>query len=462
MGWSLPALLLFGLGCGERADELSCSDCNLVLVSIDTLRADRLGCYGGPRPTSPGLDALAGESLLFENALAGSYHTADSHASIFTATAPSVHEVSNASTRVGTQLAPGLATLAEAVASRGFATAGFHGGGNVSPVFGFGRGFDTYRMTTDLGEGVAWARAQSGRRFFVFLHTFHTHDPYTPAPESLRALGVEPRGDVESNLARLKATVGDRPFPALRDLFWGGIDESKPEDVAYAMALYDAEILEVDRLVAQAVREILSVAPRTLVVITSDHGEEFGEHGKFLHDSLFQEVLHVPLLIRHPARMGRRVAERVSLIDLAPTLLDLLGVEIPPTFQGRSFAPALAGGEKFRRSLIAEKMLIVDRGDGVRPTIRRRAAAAILGDEKVLFRSPREGLELYDLAQDPGERSNLAATQPARLAAARAGLDRILAGNDRFASLVPRGPGSNAVEIPRELEEQLRALGYLN
>lgn len=458
----LGAALLFSLACGAGPRLPSCTDCNVLLISIDTLRASRLGCYGGPRPTSPGIDALAAESTLFENASACSYHTADSHASIFTSTLPSVHEVTNAGSRTGFPLAPGIRTLAEVLSAAGFATAGFHGGGNVSEVYGFARGFDRYQMTEQLDDASEWLAHLEKRPFFLFAHTFHVHDPYTPTRASLRALGIEPRTDVEIDLDRLGASGGASSFRDLRDRFWASIDKQDPEQVAYALALYDAEILEVDAMVTRLVREVLRIAPRTIVVLTSDHGEEFGEHGRFLHESLFQEVLHVPLMIRYPGRPGRRVAERVSLLSLAPTLLDELGVPAPATFQGRSLVPALRGRANFPRFQVAERMSVEPAGEGLRPSARRIAAAAYLGSEKVLRQSADAAVELYDLAADPLEKRDLAPMDAARRTAAEAVLGRLLAASDRFSAAVPRGAARAAVTLSPELEEQLRSLGYLN
>jgi arylsulfatase A-like enzyme len=463
-GWSLLGATgaLFFLACGGKQEIEPCADCNVMLISIDTLRASRLGFYGGPRPTSPGLDAIAAESVVFENAAACSYHTADSHASIFTATLPSVHEVTNASSREGNALAPGIQTLTEVLSASGFATAGFHGGGNVSAVYGFSRGFDLYQMTERMDDAAEWLARSEKRPFFLFAHTFHVHDPYTPAVESLAALGIQPRDDIEIDLGRLGGAAGGSSFREVRNRFWAGIDKQNAEHVAYALALYDAEILEVDRAITKLVRDVLRIAPRTVVIVTSDHGEEFGEHGQFLHESLFQEVLHVPLLIRFPDGPARRVPERVSLLDLAPTVLDVLGLGSPSTFQGRSLLPALAGKANFRRAQMAEMMLIAPAGEGVRPASSRLAAAAFLGNEKILFQRPTLPLELYDLSADPLEKRDLALAEPPRKQAAEASLRRLLEATDRFSALVPRGAAKTSMTLSPELEEQLRALGYLN
>jgi arylsulfatase A-like enzyme len=458
---ALPIALLVAACSGPSALE-KCADCNVLLVSIDTLRASRLGCYGGPRPTSPGIDALAAESTLFANAAACSIHTADSHASIFTSTLPSVHEVTNAGSRTGFPLAPGIRTLAEVLSAAGFATAGFHGGGNVSEIYGFGRGFDRYQMTERLDDASDWVAGLEKRPFFLFAHTFHVHDPYTPTRASLAALGIEPRADVEIDLDRLGGAAGAASFREVRDRFWASIDQQDPEQAAYALALYDAEILEVDRMVSRLVREVLRIAPRTIVILTSDHGEEFGEHGRFLHESFYQEVLHVPLVIRYPGRPGRRVTERVSLLDLAPTVLDELGVPAPATFQGRSLGPALAGRANFPRLQVAERMSVEPAGEGLRPVAKRIAAAAYFGDEKAILQTADAAIELYDLAADPREERDLAPLDAVRRAAADAALRRLLAGSDRFSAAIPRGPEREAVTLSPELEEQLRALGYLN
>lgn len=465
---ALPALAVI-VGCkGESRSSptrANCEGCNVLLISIDTLRASRLGCYGGPRPTSPGIDALAAESTLFENASACSYHTADSHASIFTSTLPSVHEVTNAGSRSGYPLAPGISTLAEALSQAGYATAGFHGGGNVSAIYGFDRGFERYELTENLDDASRWVETLDRRPFFLFAHTFHVHDPYTPRIETLAALGIERRDDVEIELTRLEhGSAGETSlsFRQIRDRFWASIHRDDPEHVAYALALYDAEILEVDAMVTRLVRKVLRLAPNTMVILTSDHGEEFGEHGRFLHESLFQEVLHVPLIVRFPDRPARRIAERVSLLDLSPTILDEVGVAAPATFQGRSLVPSLAGRAGFPRFQLAERMALDAAPSGGRPVARRLDAAAFIGQEKVIRQEGKAAVEVYDLGSDPRERRDLAMGDALRQAAAENALQRILEATDRFSKLVPRSSSRSAVPLSPELEEQLRALGYLN
>jgi len=459
----LPFVLVALVGCRSEPHSLDCGDCNLLLVSIDTLRADRLGCYGGPRPTSPALDALAAESILFEHAVSASYLTAESHASIFTSSLPSVHEISNASAMVGNSLAPGLVTMAEALAAAGLRTEGFHGGGNVASIFGFGRGFDRYQVAHDLADAASWIRHESGgRRFFLFLHTYHVHDPYTPRVESLRRLGIEPREDVEIEHSALEREAGDGGFAAIRDRFWSQIDRDDPADVAYALALYDAEILEVDELVGGLVRDVLEAAPRTLVVITSDHGEAFGEHGRFLHDSLYEEAVHVPLILRHPHRRASRISGTFSQLDLAPTLLDLLDVPRPVSFQGRSQRAFLESGGPIERPAIAEKMLLEKLEGESRPRVTRYEASGTFGPLKVHLRSASRVVQLYDLAEDPRERIDLAAERTELRDRALADLERVLAASDTFARQFPRDALPRDFQLPPELARQLRALGYLN
>ena len=450
-------------GCREPIQTLDCSDCNLVLVSIDTLRADRLGVYGNSRPVTPAIDALAGNSIVFEQAVSGTYHTAESHATIFTSTLPSVHEVSNASARVGNSLDPGLATLAEALAAKGLSTIGFHGGGNVSPVFGFAHGFDRYEQSRDLSAAAEWiADHPDNERFFLFLHTYHVHDPYTPSPQSLTRLGITPRTDIVFDRDLLERETDGKGFGELRDRFWSQFDRSNSEDTAYALQLYEAEILEVDQLIGQLVDDLLERSPRTIVVITSDHGEEFGEHGKFLHDSLYQEVLHVPLLIHHPAGIRRRIADYVSLLDLSPTLLELLDVPVPRTFQGRSWKAALENGSEIRRPVIAEKMLLEEIEGQVRPAARRYEAAGIFDRLKVHYRPGSQAVHLFDLGVDRSESDDLAATQSKLREAQLDHLTRVLVASDSFARLVPRKAVTREFVLPPELDRQLRALGYLN
>jgi arylsulfatase A-like enzyme len=432
--------------------ELDCPGCNLLLISIDTLRADHLGLYGCARPTSPRLDALAGNAIVFERAYSTCYNTADSHMSMFTALYPSVHGVRNVWRKepVAHPLSPRLRTLAELLQAGGWATGAVTGGGNVGAIHGFDRGMDSYEVAggeTNVERALAFLDARRGALFF---HTLRVHDPYTPAPPWDTAFDPDYAGDIESDPASIARRQTDGSFRAVRAAYWGLVDKNDPDDVTHLAALYDGEIREVDARVAELIEAVRAAAPRTIIVFTADHGEQFKEHGGFLHGALYEELIHVPLVVWHPnLHAGGRVQERVSLIDLAPTLLEMLGVPRIEQFQGRSLLPLLAGQEG-PRPIFSEKG-----GAG---------AALIVGDRKLIVTPRRRGgtqEELYDLDRDPGEHHNRARRKLAG-SGMRERLDAMRAENvARRRELVGDGDVAPARLDPRTVE-QLRALGYLD
>ncbi len=316
-----------------------------ILISIDTLRADHLGCYGYRRDTSPFLDSLAARGTLFENALVQLPGTLPSHMSIFTGLYPAEHGVYPP---YGV-LSPEIATLPEIFQRNGFTTIGFTGGGYTAGGYGFARGFDQFSddvddlsaddLSTEAGitfeqglEALAWLAADEP--FFLFLHTYSVHDPYDP-PEPHRSLfwhGEAP-DTFEPTGANLNAVNR-------------GTLSVTPDAVDYFEALYDAGIHYVDQVLAEffAGLEELGLADQVTVVITSDHGEEFLDHGQLVHEQIYDENLHVPLIVLSPGlEGGRRVASLVESIDLAPTLYGLAAIPPPEGLSGRSLVAVLTG-----------------------------------------------------------------------------------------------------------------------
>ena len=310
-----------------------------ILVSLDTLSAAHLGAYGYDRPTSPFFDELAGRGALFENAFVQYPSTLVSHISIFTGLYPQQHGVYPPSFR----LSSAIETLPERFAAAGFRTAGHTEGGFVGRGYGFARGFDEFsdprvEHTTDiertLDKGLAFLRRLGAdERFFLFLHTYSIHDPYQP-PEPYASMfwpGEPPGSRTVLNLGRVNA----------------GLLEVSDSEIEYFEALYDGGIRYADDVLAGffAELEALGLRDETTLVVTSDHGEEFGEHGRVGHTQLYPETLRVPLLLLHPElEAGRRVGDVVQSIDIAPTLLDLAGLPPLEAAAGRSLRPQLGGG----------------------------------------------------------------------------------------------------------------------
>jgi hypothetical protein len=315
----------------------------VVLISIDALRADALGLYGSPRPTSPFLDRLAERALVFDNAFCQIPSTLPSHLSMFTGLYPSEHGVFPPSD----VLAAEIPTLPELFRAAGFRTFGHSEGGYVQGGYGFARGFDDwtdtpYAAESDLERTFARGAASlaglaPGERFFLFLHTYSVHDPYEP-PAAYRARfwpGPPPAGAFEAtgpNFAAFNRNQLAAPDAA----------------AAYYRALYDAGVAYMDDVVARFFGELerLGLAGDTLVVFTSDHGEEFLEHGRYVHTQVYPETLRVPLVVVDPRQeRGRRVARLVESIDLLPTLAEVAGFAAPAGISGESFADLLRGGD---------------------------------------------------------------------------------------------------------------------
>ena len=352
-----------------------------ILISIDTLRADHLGAYGYSRDTSPFLDSLAARGTLFERAVVQYPSTLTSHMSIFTGLYPQEHEVLPPSTVLSGE----IETLPEMFRRHGFRTAGHTEGGFMAGGYGFARGFDEFTDTaygsdTDVertvGRGLEFLRSlEAEDSFFLFLHTYAVHDPYEP-PERYRSLfwpGEAPQ-------------VADSSGEFLRQVNKGA-REVADETLRYYEAQYDATIRYVDEVLQEFVGELeaLGLLEETTLIITSDHGEEFGEHGKVAHTQVYPECLIVPLLIVHPGQsIGSRIPDLVESVDFAPTLLELAGIEPPEAISGKS---------------LVDLMRRESRRD---PT--SQAYAEVLDEEKartLLVRDPRAYLQLLMVEPEP-------------------------------------------------------------
>ncbi|HZR84698.1 MAG TPA: sulfatase [Candidatus Binatia bacterium] len=304
---------------------------NVILVSLDTLRADHLGGYGSALETSPEIDRFAGEATLFELAYATWTSTLQSHMSLFTGR----YVAGYGDISLTRALSPGIPTLPELLAGAGYATAAVTEDAILRRALGFGRGVDSYRENRSTGPhaapghaeqtfatGLRWLKRHRDERFFLFLHTYQVHSPYTPPPAFDRFRTWNDRG-VE------RPIDADTP-PGVRD-----------------ERLYAGEVRYTDAEVGKLLAGIaaLGVSESTIVVVAADHGEEFGEHGLSGHGkALFRESAHVPLIVRAPgiAPPGLRVPVQVSLVDVLPTLLELTGIEPPHRISGRSLVPLLA------------------------------------------------------------------------------------------------------------------------
>jgi arylsulfatase A-like enzyme len=388
---------------------------SLLLVTIDTLRADRLGSYGYAGASTPALDGLAARGVRFAHAQAAVPLTGPSHATIFTGTYPPVHGVRD---NVAFSLDPRHTTLATRLKQRGYRTAAFVAAYPVARGFGFGQGFDEYsekfheipipgqgaeRPGNEVAdEAVAWLGKLPAGPFFAWVHLYDPHAPYTP------------------------------PTP-YRERFAG--------------RLYDGEIAFADAQVGRILAALAAAGPDkdTLVVAMSDHGESLGEHDEHTHAILiYESALRVPLILAGPGvPSGRVVEDRVGSVDLLPTLLRLLDAPVPEGLPGRDLRAAFAGPLE-EQPLYAESLF-------GRLNCRWSSLRGItLGSWKLIEGA---GSELYDLSQDPGESRDRAADDPERAARLR----RLLASS--LARMAPQGDTARPVALSPEQEDRLRSLG---
>lgn len=408
----LALLTVLGSGCGRAPEARPRADLNLVFIVVDTLRADHLGCYGYGRGTSPHVDRLAGEAALFERAQSHSPWTMPSVASMFTALEPRDHGIVDWKQ----PLDPRLLTLAEHLKARGWRTEGYVSHGVLSRMYQFDQGFDVYdssvvegrlprdittaREVTDLALQALPRLAAAPQRFFLWVHYFDPHDAYLAHAE--------------------------HPFG--------------PE----ALDRYDSEVAWTDRQIGRLLEGLRQqgLDQRTLVAFVADHGEGFGAHRHLYHTvTLFDELLHVPLVLRVPGLPAQRVAEPVPLVDLAPTLLELLGQPLPAEFKGR---PVPRHEGRFRpdpeRRIVSETRRFAD------------LRSLRVGRYKLIEDLARGGRKLFDLETDPGEQRNLRKARPELAEQMR---QELLA---YYATATHRAPGR---ELPPEVEEKLRSLGYV-
>ena len=418
---SMGFLLALLIGCaGEEpratlsapVDELGLTR-GFIVISIDTLRADALGAYGYELPTSPAFDRLAQRGTLFERAVIQYPSTLTSHMSIFTGLYPQEHQVLPPST----VLAATIPTVPEQFQSQGFRTAGHTEGGFVAGGYGFRRGFDeftdtAYRADTDVERtferGLEFLRSLAEEQpFFLFLHTYSVHDPYEPPVEYQKMFWSDPPPETFDSSGENLRLVN------------GGELEIDSETAEYFRAMYDASVRYVDDVLGQFVSELetLGLLDNTTLIVTSDHGEEFLEHGRMAHTQVYPESLLVPLLVVHPRQSnGRRVTEVVEAVDLAPTLFELAGLQNTPPVSGRSLVPLLAGAGtetpssqgyaevfdvEFVRTVVAQdrdqryQLLMVEpEWDPVGPWIRDRVTfdveESLLQFEAHSFHEPRQ------------------------------------------------------------------------
>lgn len=453
---------------------------NVVLVSLDTQRADRTGCYGYPRGTTPGLDRFARNAVQLRAATSHASTTGPSHMSLFTSLYPTMHGVTNPTV----SLDESVTTLAELFREAGYTTEALTNGGYIRAELGFHQGFDAYRdqpylMARETGRAadmvdraIESLERMRRRPFVLFLHSYEVHVPYCP---------VEPFADLfddPSYAGRLDDCIRTADVDRLNHGCLSceelteenlGTDPPDAQDIAHVNDLYDAGVRQLDHEIERLLRRVdeLGLRENTLVLFFADHGEDLGDHDDLARHgrSLYEEIVNVPLLMRFPGELEPRVVdEALPLVDVLPTIVELLRLAPLDAFQGRSFLPLLRGeaAAPDASSLYSENFR---HGRAIRIALRkgrykviRTRSEEVLGEgldwDSVRLRGMRPRVELYDLERDPREQRDLAPSDP-RAAELRRELDAFFDEQSR------RSIGSRALRLDTGLQRRLRELGYL-
>ena len=406
------------------AGDVELNQLNVILISIDTLRADRLSAYGSQRVSTPNIDALAREGVRFTNAASTVPFTLPAHSSIMTGTYPPYHGVRE---NVGYLLDDSLPTLAGQLSQHGWSTGGFVSAFVLDSRWGIGRGFDTYYDEFDpeetskgnlasvqrdgsetISAAVDWIDSSPEAPFFLWLHLYDPHDPYTP-PEPFKS---QYRHPYDAEVAYTDSLIGE-----------------------FRQALEDRDLLE-----------------NSLLVLTADHGEGLGQHQEGFHGFfIYDSSMRVPLIIRAPFGnlAGREVAEAVSHVDLLPTILEATGVPIPDQVQGASLLPAMLALEPTD----APERLVYS--ESLYPLLHYGWAPlrSIRSSRFKFIDSPRP--ELYDLSTDPDESTNALLDERRTSRELKDALDAMIA------SIEAGGVDSQATDLDEDTMRQLQALGYV-
>jgi arylsulfatase A-like enzyme len=436
---------------------------SIVLILVDTLRRDYLGFHGFDGPISPNLDRLAMESLVFENGVTQAPWTKPSIASLFTSLHPDTHGLDNheglfgprGSEALTTGVLPGEAvTLAEALSGAGYRTAAFVANPWLDRRYGFDQGFDSYEVVESLPEILERARvfARGEGPFFLYLHFMDVHGPYDAPETDFEAMQVSPSLDVRET----PPTRGLPKLPPyLRGIPWLGNEDLKDrsfgELISFRLtrshtlrARYAANVLDFDRRIAPFLDEVRNsdLNGNTILVLTSDHGEELLEHGGWDHGlNLYDHQLRVPLWIRAPgAREVRRVTRTANLVDVMPTLLALANLG----------SPAGIEGEDLSRPEPTDELSFAS------ATKHREGVHAVRNERYKLILDGQTGsASLFDLEADPCEYRDVSAENEAEVQRLLGLLSRHI-DQARRSRLRPE-----SAVIPEEIRERLESLGYL-
>ena len=440
----IPFLILC-ISCSPKK-EAFCKDCNIILIDIDSLRVDHLGCYGYDKNTSPNIDKLAEKSFVFENFFIESSHTTLSKMSVYTSLYPYKHKVRPIIESGFRELDHTILTLPQILSQTGYTTVWVGPMASMSLSFGFGfdRGFDYfieggYYDHYDWNDGIDWIKENKEKKFFISFYSEITHDPYSPNNYTLakftnrtdveiidivyilkegreRVINkpnlvfnesfINENNEIFMNKSKLNASLDAlcynlsiqhyRCSDLYRNIFWDRFNPENASDIEALNALYDAVIYEADQNIKGLIKvlEDEQLFDKTIIIFYSDHGDEFWEHNGTNHgDHLYDEVIHVPLIIYIPEIENKEVNELAQGVDIMPTILDLIGVKVPAQSKGKSLLPVILKETSVRYFALSQTVF----------------GTYSLRSMNWKYITNFEGIEeLYNLKEDPYEKNNLA------------------------------------------------------
>ncbi len=454
-------------------------DFNVILISIDTLRADHLGCYGYQRDTSPAVDALAKESVLFSDSFAPTSSTLPSHMSMLTSLYPIHNEFYSQRLGIIQALDPSILTLADILRTHDYFTGAFAGGAFVSAKFGFSKGFDFYledEGSTIRKDSAArlfrltskWLRNNKDKKFFLFLHTYQVHAPYyCPEPYNLKFLDESAKYK-EAHMREILGYFKYRKLP-----------ESERQNL---ISLYDSEIRYTDEcFIKPLIDELkrLNIFDSTMLIFTSDHGEELYEHKGWLHEhALYNELIRIPLIIKFPnaKHKGKKISGTVSILDIIPTILEELGIGFSKKrFDGKSVMKLIDESERGDRATYAFRFVYLINPDLtfdtklIKISTISNAFKLILNHEYPADLSPAgfkipggppfsvDEVELFNLEKDPMELNSIAEINKMKVREMLKELEPYYL----KAKEIERAKKQMEENLEHELRKRLEALGYI-
>jgi len=420
---------------------------NIILITVDALRSDHLSCYGYKRNTSPNIDRIGQEGILFTQAISASSHTPPSIGTILTSNFPYVHSL----VLWGDSIRKDITTIAELLKSEGFLTIFIGGNQNFSKgLHGINRGFDIFfeeesKVNLITNKALELINKSKNRPFFLWIHYMDAHSPYLPIPPYDRLFINDEFYDTKKSLPiveNFSDCYGYNGIPVFIATKKNGIDN--PD---YYVSQYDGAIRTIDTYIGMLINRLkmLKIYNRTLIIISADHGEMLGEHGYFFHHGcfLYEELIRIPLIINFPNLTHKIINTQINAhLDIAPTILDILKIRKAKTMIGSSLLPLILGKNRY-----PHKYVFVDEG------VTKKCVRT---DEwKLIYtnRSDKEEYELYNLKGDPQELNNLVSAEKEKFGFLKQKLDD-------YKQVGPQNKKSKA-SLDEATQERLRSLGYL-